>query len=278
MADYLRWLAALKDKNKIQLRQEIAKYRAKLAASSQHARTPEIAANLSLGILRFLLYARAVKALSHEEAGALYQRCRTALSRAAARQAGLQAAMEPAERFLELLSSALTAGIAHLVHVDGGRTPAQPSAWGWRLVAFSDGRDEWEAHGSRVGWIDGDKIYLDPDASFKAAQSMALGGDGLAITPQTLRKRLAEKGLLIREGNRDELTVRRVLGGVQHHVLHLRRNALLPAPPPAKATSATTGKPPGSSPAGNGGNGGLPTTGTVTIDNETPPQKVAVKC
>jgi hypothetical protein len=60
---------------------------------------------------------------------------------------------------------------------------------------------------------------------------MAAGGEGLAVSAQTLRKRLHEKGLLLREGKRDELTVRRVLSGSSRRVLLLAPGTLISQEP-----------------------------------------------
>jgi hypothetical protein len=54
-------------------------------------------------------------------------------------------------------------------------------------------------------------------------------GEGLSVTPQTLRKRLKEKGLLVSvDHKRETLTVRRRLGGSSKEVLHLSRSIVLP--------------------------------------------------
>jgi hypothetical protein len=78
---------------------------------------------------------------------------------------------------------------------------------------------EYHGQGSRIGWTDGQHVYLDPDASYKVAQSMATNGEGIPIAANTLRKRLKERGYLIVEGKRETLTVRRVLDGAQRKAL-----------------------------------------------------------
>ena len=92
---------------------------------------------------------------------------------------------------------------------------------------------QWHPQGDKVGWVDDEGVYLDPDAAYRVVQSMAGSGDGIGITQQVMRKRLAERGLLIRDPNREELTVRRVMEGLNWHVLYLRRAAVLPVPEPA---------------------------------------------
>ena len=55
-------------------------------------------------------------------------------------------------------------------------------------------------------------------------------GDRIALTPQTLRKRLKERGILATcETQRRMLTVRRTLEGQRREVLHMHRGALSPS-------------------------------------------------
>jgi hypothetical protein len=82
--------------------------------------------------------------------------------------------------------------------------------------------------GDRVGWLEGEDLYLDPDAAYAAVQRLGQEiGDRIALTPQTLRKRLKERGILVTtESQRRMLTVRRTLEGQRREVLHLHREAL----------------------------------------------------
>ncbi len=94
-------------------------------------------------------------------------------------------------------------------------------AWGWQRT--SEGFDERRPQGLRVGWLEGDDLYLEPSASLHVARRMAEGGaDTFAITPHALHKAMAEAGAL-RGRDPKHLAVRRQLGGVQRRVLHVRR-------------------------------------------------------
>jgi hypothetical protein len=104
--------------------------------------------------------------------------------------------------------------------------------WGWRLKAIGHDpyeRSDWQFQGDRVGWVEGDTVYLDPEASYRSAQTMvASSADGLGITAQTLRKRLHERGLLVKDDSRETLTVRRVLEGRTRNVLQLVAGVMVP--------------------------------------------------
>ena len=216
------------------LRAEIVRLRGGAVGSRAHRRTPEIVANLAIGIDTFLTFAETVGAIEPQARTALSQRCWRALGEAAGSQAEHQAASDPATRFLELLAAAIGSGRAHVAGEDGD-LPPNPGAWGWRKDtdgAGSFGHETWRPQRERVGWVveddSNDDLYLDPDASFAAAQSMGRDtGDPLAVQPRTLRRRLAQAGFLLSvEEVRHRLTVRRELGGVRRTVLHLSASLL----------------------------------------------------
>jgi hypothetical protein len=159
----------------------------------------------------------------------LWERGWRALGEAAADQQGHQAAGEPTGRFRELLSAAIASGRAHVADPGGERPETTPEAWGWRVATVGSGdyeREEWRPQGERVGWVDGENLYLEPEASYAAVQKQGReSGEALSITGRTLRKRLHERGLLASTGKeyegRETLAVRRKLEGVRRDVLHV---------------------------------------------------------
>jgi hypothetical protein len=84
--------------------------------------------------------------------------------------------------------------------------------------------------GDCIGWVEGEDLYLEPAASFRAVQvALRDTGEDLAITEQTLRKRLQEKGLLVSvDKNRETLTTRKSIAGSTKSVLHLSRALVIP--------------------------------------------------
>jgi hypothetical protein len=216
------------------LRADVVRLRGEALGSRAHRRTPEIVANLAIGIDQFLTFAETVGAIGSQEHQTLSKRCWLALGDAAAGQADHQAASEPCSRFLELLAAAISSGRAYIAGEDGG-VPTNPVAWGWRKEtqgAGPFGQETWRPGRERVGWVveddHGQDLFLDPDASFAAAQSMGRDtGDPLAVQPKTLHRRLAQAGLLRSiDKARYRLTVRRTLGGARRYVLHLSASVL----------------------------------------------------
>ena len=65
-------------------------------------------------------------------------------------------------------------------------------------------------------------MYLDPGAAYAAAQKLAMEQrEPLAVTEQTLRKRLAEAKLTITDSKRKRTTVRRTVLGRSIPVLRV---------------------------------------------------------
>ena len=230
LAGYIHYLAPLYAQIRVGLRKEVEAFRGSALDGNAHCRTPELLANLFLGLHYFLCYAESTGAVSHDEVEPLKKRWWAALKDAGRKQAAYQASQEPAQRFIELLTSAIGSGHAHLANRNGRWPKNKPEAWGWREPGGAS-RGEWLSQGTRVGWIDGDDIFLDLDAAFKVAQSMTSGtGDGLTVSAPTLRRRLAEKDMLVRTAKRDELSVRRTLEGRERKVIHLARGILCAKP------------------------------------------------
>jgi hypothetical protein len=247
MSGFIRWLAGSYDKVRRDLRIEIEELRAQAVKASEHRRTPEIVANLAIGVRYFLRYARGIGAISKKKSDAIWQRAWDALGQAANRQSAHQLDCEPATRFIELITSAINTGRAHLVGPDGNQPPLAKT-WGWTV---NEANADWQPRGECVGFVDGNSVYLDPDASYRVAQVVAgTTGNALCIQPYTLRRRLAEKEMIVRPDDRDELTVRRIFRGRPQRFLLftpgiLRVNPPNPPNPPFE-------------PGAEGGSGGSP--------------------
>ncbi len=228
---YVRWLAGRFDDLRETISADVAELRAEAHRTGSHARTPEAVANLALGWRLWLRYAGDAGALTEVEVGIAWRRAWTALLATGEQQTGHQADQAPAPRFLALLASALASGAAHIAGPDGAE-PTDRRAWGWREATVGAGeyqRDEWRPQGVRVGWLDGDDLFLNPEAAHAVAQRAGEAGGGLGVAPKTLAKRLHESGLLRATEQGQEgggLTVRRQLEGTRRRVLHLAASAL----------------------------------------------------
>jgi hypothetical protein len=232
MVGFIQWLAPRYEAVLSGLKHLVAKKRDALATDGQHRRTPDIIANLLVGFEWFLTFATDIGVVTEEAATALKGRALVAFADAASEQVQHQRAAEPARRFLDLLGAAIAAGLAHIASPLGGQ-PFAAGAWGWR---------EDEPRGTRVGWVDGEDLYLEPLSAYAAAESLGRQtGEGLGVSSRTLHKRLREQGHLSSvDEPRRVLTVRRTLDGVRRDVLHLQISALhvlkQATPPPMDGT------------------------------------------
>jgi hypothetical protein len=123
MAAFLAWLAPRYGQAHSKLRADIETLRAQAVTSGPHRRTPEVIANLTVGLRYFLGFAHEVGAIDEATMKEYWERGWLALGQAAAAQAAQQAASDPAQRYSELLRAAITAGKAHVADPHGNAPP-----------------------------------------------------------------------------------------------------------------------------------------------------------
>jgi hypothetical protein len=210
MAGYLRWLAGHPERRH-EVRGRVDTLRQELALTTAHRRTPTLVADVALGWRTVLDYATDCGALSERDAEASWRRVLGALVLAAQQQDLQHAEADPAQRFLELISTALSSGRAHLSAFDGG-PPDQAQAWGWRTEMSSPAL---RAHGRRLGFVDGDSTFIFPDLAREVVCATGGSGEEIALTRMAMGKRLYEGGFLLSGelGVRNTLTVRKHVKG-----------------------------------------------------------------
>ena len=99
-----------------------------------------------------------------------------------------------------------------------GGAPQEPERWGWHRIPT--GR-KWMPLGTRVGWVAGSDLFLEPKASYLVAQALA-GAERLLVSEQSLHHSLRERGLLASiDTGRQMVLVSRTLEGAPRQVLHL---------------------------------------------------------
>jgi hypothetical protein len=214
LAGFVHWLAPRYGEVMQGLPAELRALRQQVLQGG-HRRTPDIVANLALGMQYFLAYAHDGGALTLDECRTYWERTWRALGDVATAQSEHHAGEEPVRRFFALLSAALTAGLAHMADAST-RTdpPAIPEHWGWRVYKQRIGEDPksedpkivYQPLGACIGWLHGDRLYLDPEAAFSVVQRLADTQQApLPITQQTLWKRMHEQGVLRRETGQQKI-------------------------------------------------------------------------
>lgn len=234
MALYVQWLARQADwREAFDRDRTVARDAA--VKSGEHKRTPGIVADLFIGVRRFLDFAMALGAIDQGEHKRLNKEAWNALGLAASTQGEIQAQSEPSSRFITLLRSAIARGDAHVAGMTGeepNEDGNEPEAWGWtrHRVGGDMPRTEWRSHGDRIGWVDGDDLFIDGDAAYNTVQRMARDSERIAITLPTLKRRLHENGYLATVNNSGKwirFDVRKSIQGARREVLHLRAGVFL---------------------------------------------------
>jgi hypothetical protein len=226
MAAFVGWLAPQYESVHAEIHTRVEAIRDGLGMSG-HRRTPEIVANLMLGIDLFLAFLLDTETISEIERDAFRSRAVKGIVAAARSHEARIGEVNPAHQFIEYLRSALASGRAHVAGHDGKAPAGHATALGWR-------RGEQEhlfPGGDRVGWVEGEDLYLDSRAVFGVVQRVARdGGEALPEGLDTVKRRLRDAGLLASVDSRGgavRLEVRRVLDGDRRLVLHLRLDSIV---------------------------------------------------
>ena len=157
-----------------ELRRELQELRDEGAVNESHRRTPANLAQLSIGWRYFLRFAEESEAITLDEAERIRRSVAAAFRQVAEAQADPLQDAEPAGQFIRLLRACVASGRAHVASIKGhSPSIASPGTWGWRQADMSD-RTIWEAQGRRVGWLEDESLYLDPEAAHAEVQRFRL--------------------------------------------------------------------------------------------------------
>ena len=224
MAAYVAWLAPQLDDLKISLRDELLAERdqaIQAGLSGHHDRVPDNVAQLLVGAKLLCRFAGATGAV--RDADAMLDHLRKAIYRLAEAQGEHLQDQDEITRFFALLGSVLSSKRAHVLDINTLNAPKGYDAWGWQEAYDTAGNAYAKPQGRQIGWLDGaSKLYLDPNTAFAEVAKLAQEqGESFSISPNTLWKRLGERGLLLdrKEDKRTDGTPylrnhsRRTIGG-----------------------------------------------------------------
>jgi len=203
MAAYIKYVASSGlDHQLDRLKQLTTEFRdrASREAVHGHARTPGILADLAAGYSLFLEWASTIdknldpKASSEEHWAWL---CTLAPD-----QDAQQEEADDALRWRDLVHSALTVGRAYIAGPEGAAPTSHQAECGWKPTEWRQDKNKptvihWSPpNGPRIGWFDGETIYLDESESTLVVQQMATQQRNQISQPATVKNRLVEKGWL----------------------------------------------------------------------------------
>lgn len=236
MAGFVASLAPRYAELRAGLDAERVELRDRFVGQFPHARTPDIVANLLIGLRYLLRFAESVGAIDRHQREEFWRRGEAAFRALAEQQGEHQRAADPVARFPEMLAAVVSSGRGHIAGADGKEPGVPPSveAWGWEAREQRNGLGEvrvsYHARGCKIGWVVGDELYLDPDSTYAALSELAREqGQAYPVTQQTLFRRLKEAGALLRtESERTTYPV--TLEGVRRRVLVLAPSTLLGKP------------------------------------------------
>ena len=199
MAGFVQWLAMEAKRNALLEFLDVALEidRENIGASG-HARTQDNLANLLMGLRVFLDFADDAGEISPQVTESFMDAATDAARTLTDLQAAIDREASDAQRFVELMRAAISSGKAHLEHCRGGQ-PEDPRALGWRDVDMGMSGRRTEAMGTRIGWVEGDALYIDPSAALGVIKALSSNLDNhLGSSERAIAKSLREAGLLSR--------------------------------------------------------------------------------
>ena len=198
MSSFLQWLALeAKDGLLTQLIELALECDRRNIGKFGHARTQDNLANLLTGLRVFLHFCEEAGELSSQITQVFMSRATETAHTLVNLQASLDHESSDAQRFLELIQTAVSSGKAHLESTFGGQ-PENSRALGWREVDTGTLKRV-EAMGSLIGWVNGETLYLSPCASLSTAKSVSSALDNhFGSSERAISKSLHEAGLLRR--------------------------------------------------------------------------------
>lgn len=237
MSAFVRWLAPRYETIRDALPVRAMELRALATRPGDHGRTPDIVADLAAGFDVFLDFATDTGAIPTREADRVRRVVWDGLMDAAAEmRADHQDGADPADLFVQLIAAALSSNRAFLVDSKTGGDPdGIESSCGWRQELKWQGNDNGQIpmwvnapNAQKIGWTDGSLVFLEPTASYNAAQQMLRDRGETLPAPETLRRMLFSAGKLARTDSRNgaegkgRLTARETLEKQRRTVLVLR--------------------------------------------------------
>jgi hypothetical protein len=255
LAAFVTWLAPRLDKERASMAARARELRASAAGAGGHSRTPDIVADLYAGFEVFARFAREVGAIDPEESRDYLDAVWEGLREAAEDLDADVRGDTDAERFLRLVAAALAGGLAHVADAKaGGRPEGREAVLGWILGPGPNYSRVWQPLGLKIGWVQGENLYLEPEGAFAVAQQLARNqGEPLASGQAALIKQLGGRRLLLADPRNDSegknrSTLRKTCEGYRRTVLGFRLAAVIAGNPGVVESEAE----------GEGGRGGAP--------------------
>lgn len=158
-----------------------------------HSRTPSMLGTLTATALAFLEWATNEKVIP--DYGPLFRAAYEAMKQSASAQTYFLETSDPCEMFAAALRNILALQNGHLRSLEGG-VPARAPELGWSVDQNNGDLPVYKSHGPCIGWTQWkhNTILIDAEVGLHLIYKV-LGSD-MALTKQTLLKRLKEGGII----------------------------------------------------------------------------------
>jgi hypothetical protein len=186
-----------------------------------HTRTPTMLSRMVATVEFLAAWWRTEKLLSPQAEAKLVKEATKAITDSGRRQPLYLEEADPVDQFAAAIRQAVASGGGHFRTLNDG-VPKSPVLLGWTEENASGEMPTYKSRGPHIGWVDWskDELFLEINVGFAAVKRNS-GGD-LALSKQTLFKRLKDSGRLVRvDEARSRNTIRITAGGHPRQVISL---------------------------------------------------------
>lgn len=186
-----------------------------------HSRTPEMIGNLIATAKLMTVYAVEKQWIAQVTANDIFGKARKAILLSAENQRQYLEASDPVRALCETIRSMMASNLAHAKTRSGG-IPEDAELWGWTKEQRQGELANYRSNGPTLGYVNPEEqeFLFDPGS---LPMVKKYSGGKLAVTAQTLLKRVRESGILTRvDDSRERHTVRVSIDGHQRSVLAIQ--------------------------------------------------------
>lgn len=228
MSNFIQWIAIMAFTGNFSgtfVQQRRRKLKTEIGQGG-HTRTPHNLAELLCGLSVFLLWAKSIKFIGENDEKRIMQAATSSAKTLSLVQAEVDHESSDAQRFIDLMRSALQTGRAHVASMSGMR-PRYHLSLGWRDETAPKGEVLERSQGDRIGWVDDRYLYIELSSAMAVVKRLSTDlGNHLGASGRAISKALKEANwLAITDEGRN--TVKVTCAGSRRQVLCLDLNQVM---------------------------------------------------
>jgi hypothetical protein len=221
MSQFIQWIAIKSSNNELNdlLAQLEEKY-IEIFKNTGHTRMPNNLSSILVGLGAFSKYITETNKVTEIAANKLMEKAINAASILARFQSDANKEASDANRFLSLVSTAVSAGKGHIAAKDGGE-PNNATSLGWKTIGTGTNK-RLDGQGPCIGWVDDNDLYLELKSSLSTIKTFSSSlGHYFGSTERAVGKALREANYLV-NFDQDRNTTKITVAGLRKHLLHLK--------------------------------------------------------